>query len=188
MMRIADVILSFPSLLLAIVVLYVFSPKMSNVVLVLALTRIPVYLRTARIESAELRSRLFVDAARTFGAKDWSTIWRHVFPTVLPTLLTVAAMDFSLVMLAASALDFLGIGIQPPGISWGLMVAQGRSQMQTAWWLATFPGIAIVLTTVSATILANWVRLAADPDQRWRLLLPRMPRRSGLLGIRRAGR
>lgn len=174
-MRTADVIMSFPSLLLAIVVLYVFSPSILNVVLVLAVTRVPVYLRTARIETAALRDRPFVDAARSFGTRDWSIVVRHVLPTVLPTLLTVAATDFSLVMLAESALDFLGIGIQPPDVSWGLMVAQGRSEMQRAWWLATFPGLAIVACTVSATLLANWVRLALDPDQRWRLMLP--PRR-----------
>lgn len=89
-MRIADVIMSFPSLLLAVVVLYVFSPSAANIILVLAVTRIPVYLRTARAESAELQSRVFVDAARTFGAGATSIITRHVVPIVLPTLLTVA--------------------------------------------------------------------------------------------------
>ena len=101
-MRVADVIMSFPSLLLAVVVLYVFSPSAANIVLVLAITRIPVYLRTARAESAELQSRLFVDAARTFGASGRSIIWRHVLPIVLPTLLTVATLDFCYVMLAES--------------------------------------------------------------------------------------
>lgn len=113
-MRVADVIMSFPSLLLAVVVLYVFSPSAANIVAVLALTRIPVYLRTARAESAELQSRLFVDAARTFGASAPSIITRHVLPIVLPTLLTVATLDFCYVMLAESSLSFLGIGIQPP--------------------------------------------------------------------------
>lgn len=112
-MRVADVIMSFPSLLLAVVVLYVFSPSAANIVAVLALTRIPVYLRTARAESAELQSRLFVDAARTFGASAPSIITRHVLPIVLPTLLTVATLDFCYVMLAESSLSFLGIGIQP---------------------------------------------------------------------------
>ena len=124
-MRVADVIMSFPSLLLAVVVLYVFSPSAANIVLVLAITRIPVYLRTARAESAELQSRLFVDAARTFGASASSIIWRHVLPIVLPTLLTVATLDFCYVMLAESSLSFLGIGIQPPDVSWGLMVVAG---------------------------------------------------------------
>ena len=171
-MRIADVIMSFPSLLLAVVVLYVFSPSAANIVLVLAITRIPVYLRTARAESAELQSRLFVDAARTFGASANSIIWRHVLPVVLPTLLTVATLDFCYVMLAESSLSFLGIGIQPPDVSWGLMVSQGRTYLHTAWWLSFFPGLAIVITTVSATILAAWARIATDPGQRWRLTVP----------------
>ena len=171
-MRVADVIMSFPSLLLAVVVLYVFSPSAANIVLVLAITRIPVYLRTARAESAELSSRVFVDAARTFGASGGSIITRHVLPIVLPTLLTVATLDFCYVMLAESSLSFLGIGIQPPDVSWGLMVAQGRTYLHTAWWLSFFPGLAIVITTVSATILAAWARIATDPAQRWRLTVP----------------
>ncbi|MFE9294540.1 dipeptide/oligopeptide/nickel ABC transporter permease/ATP-binding protein [Streptomyces niveus] len=175
-MRVADVILSFPSLLLAVVVLYVFAPSATNIVLILALARIPVYLRTARAEGAELRSRLFVDAARTFGAGTWPTIYRHILPIAMPTLLTVATLDFCFVMLTESSLSFLGIGIQPPEISWGLMVAQGRQYLQTAWWIAVLPGLAIVLTTVSATVLAAWVRLATDPAQRWRLTLPRKKR------------
>jgi peptide/nickel transport system permease protein len=172
-MRIADVILSFPSLLMAVVVLYVFSPSAANIVLVLAITRIPIYLRTARAESAELQGRTFVDAARTFGTGANAIIRRHVFPIVLPTLLTVATLDFCYVMLAESSLSFLGIGIQPPGVSWGLMVAQGRTYLQTAWWLSFFPGLAIVITAVSSTVLASWVRIATDPSQRWRLTVPR---------------
>jgi len=164
--------MSFPSLLLAVVVLYVFSPSAANIVAVLAITRIPVYLRTARAESAELASRVFVDAARTFGAKATSIIGSHVLPIVLPTLLTVATLDFCYVMLAESSLSFLGIGIQPPDVSWGLMVAQGRTYLHSAWWLSFFPGLAIVITTVSATILAAWARIATDPAQRWRLTVP----------------
>ncbi|WP_228082188.1 ABC transporter permease [Streptomyces profundus] len=177
-LRIADVILSFPSLLLAVVVLYVFTPSVANIIVVLAVARIPIYLRTARAESAELRGRLFVDAARTFGTGNWSTIRRHVLPIVLPTLLTVAAVDFCFVMLTESSLSFLGIGIQPPDVSWGLMVAQGRQELQTAWWIAVFPGLAIILTTVSATVLASWARIAGDPAQRWRLTVPRRERRA----------
>ncbi|ASO21733.1 peptide/nickel transport system permease protein [Actinoalloteichus hoggarensis] len=178
-MRVADVILSFPSLLLAVVVLYVFEPSAANIVAILAVARIPVYLRTARAEAAELKSRLFVDAARTFGTRTGPTLLRHVAPIALPTLLTVATLDFCFVMLTESSLSFLGIGIQPPDVSWGLMVAQGRQYLQTAWWIAVLPGIAIVITTVSATILAAWVRLATDPGQRWRLTLPRRRRGAG---------
>ena len=95
-----------------------------------------------------------------------------MLPIVLPTLLTVATLDFCYVMLAECSLSFLGIGIQPPDVSWGLMVAQGRTYLHTAWWLSFFPGLAIVITTVSATILAAWARIATDPAQRWRLTVP----------------
>lgn len=176
-MRIADVIMSFPSLLLAVVILYVFSPSAANIIAVLAITRIPIYLRTARAESAELQSRVFVDAARTFGASSGAILRGHVLPILLPTLLTVATLDFCYVMLAESSLSFLGIGIQPPDISWGLMVSQGRTYLQTAWWLSFFPGLAIVITTVSATMLAAWARIATDPGQRWRLTTPNARKR-----------
>ncbi|MCW4465673.1 ABC transporter permease [Glutamicibacter sp. MNS18] len=170
-MRLADIIMSFPSLLLAVVVLYVFSPSAANIVLILAITRIPIYMRTARAESAELQSRTFVDAARTFGTRPNAIIVRHVIPVVTPTLLTLATLEFCFVMLAESSLSFLGIGIQPPDVSWGLMVAQGRQYLQTAWWLSILPGLAIVITAVAANMLAAWMRIATDPSQRWRLTL-----------------
>jgi len=168
-MRIADVIMSFPSLLLAVVILYVFNPSAANIVLVLAITRIPIYLRTARADAAELRSRMFVDAARNFGTKQTTIVFRHIVPNVLPTLVTLATLELCYVMLAESSLSFLGIGIQPPDVSWGLMVAQGRQYLADAWWQSVLPGVAIVITTVSANVLAAWLRLATDPGQRWRL-------------------
>lgn len=177
-MRIADIIMSFPSLLLAVVVLFVFSPSVANIVLILAITRIPIYMRTARAESAELQSRTFVDAARTFGTKPNSIILRHVIPVVTPTLLTLATLEFCFVMLAESSLSFLGIGIQPPDVSWGLMVAQGRQYLQTAWWLSILPGLAIVITAVAANVLAAWMRIATDPAQRWRLTLDKQTKKA----------
>ena len=171
-MRVADVIMSFPSLLLAVVVLYVFSPSAANIVAGAGHhphPGLPAH-RPRRVGRAA--EPLFVDAARTFGASGTSIITRHVLPIVLPTLLTVATLDFCYVMLAESSLSFLGIGIQPPDVSWGLMVAQGRTYLHTAWWLSFFPGLAIVITTVSATILAAWARIATDPGQRWRLTVP----------------
>ncbi len=171
-MRLADVIMSFPSLLLAVVVLYMFEPKVANLVLVLALTRIPLYLRTCRAEVLEVRERMFVSAARVMGANRWRILFRHIAPIVAPTLITVATLDFAVVMLAESSLSFLGIGIQPPEVTWGLMVAQGRNYLATAWWLAFWPGLAIMLTTMALNLLASWVRTAADPEQRWRLEVP----------------
>jgi peptide/nickel transport system permease protein len=168
-LRLADVIMSFPSLLLAVVVLYILGPSVLNLVVVLAITRIPVYLRTTRAEVMEIRERMFVQAAQVMGASSRRIIFRHILPVVLPTLMTIATLDFAFVMLAESALSFLGIGIQPPEITWGLMIAQGKQYLTTAWWLSFWPGLAIILTTLSLNLLSNWMRIALDPTQRWRL-------------------
>ena len=168
-MRLADVIMSFPSLLLAVVVLYVLGPSIPNMILVLAITRIPIYLRTSRAEVLEVRERMFVQAAVVMGASHWRIIFRHILPVVAPTLVTIATLDFAFVMLAESSLSFLGIGVQPPDITWGLMVSQGRPYLTSAWWLAFWPGILIVITALSLNLLSNWMRIALDPNQRWRL-------------------
>lgn len=168
-MRLADIIMSFPSLLLAVIVLYILEPSVLNLVIVLAITRIPIYLRTTRAEVLEIRERMFVQAARVMSASPVRIVFRHILPVTLPTLLTIATLDFAFVMLAESALSFLGIGIQPPEITWGLMVSQGRSYLDTAWWLALWPGLAIVATTLSFNLLSSWMRTAMDPVQRWRL-------------------
>lgn len=168
-MRLADVIMSFPSLLIAVVVLYVLGPSIPNMILVLAITRIPIYLRTTRAEVLEVRERMFVQAATVMGASHARIILRHILPVVAPTLVTIATLDFAFVMLAESSLSFLGIGVQPPDITWGLMVAQGRPYLSTAWWLAFWPGLMIVITALSLNLLSNWMRVALDPAQRWRL-------------------
>lgn len=168
-MRLADVIMSFPSLLLAVIVLYTLSPSVFNLVVVLSITRIPIYLRTTRAEVLEIRERMFVKAARVMGASDWRIITRHILPIVRPTLITIATLDFAFVMLAESSLSFLGIGIQAPDITWGLMVSQGRPYLRNAWWLALWPGLAIILVTLSLNLLSSWMRTALDPVQRWRL-------------------
>lgn len=168
-MRLADVIMSFPSLLIAVVVLYVLGPSVPNMILVLAITRVPIYLRTTRAEVLEVRERMFVKAAVVLGASHGRIIVHHILPVVAPTLITIATLDFAFVMLAESALSFLGIGIQPPDITWGLMVNQGRPYLSTAWWLALWPGLCIVITTLALNLVSSWMRIALDPAQRWRL-------------------
>jgi peptide/nickel transport system permease protein len=168
-MRLADILMSFPSLLLALIVLFVLSPGVTNVILVLAITRVPIYLRTTRAEVLEIRERTFVTAARAMGASPWRLVWKHIRPTVMPTLITIATLEFAFVMLAESSLSFLGLGIQAPEFTWGAMVAQGQSYLSTAWWVTFWPGLAIALTAMSLNLLANWVRIVSDPVQRWRL-------------------
>jgi peptide/nickel transport system permease protein len=168
-LRLTDIVMSFPSLLMAVVILYMFKPGVWTVVVVLAITRLPVYIRTTRAEVLELRERMFVSAARVMGASPLRIALRHVLPMVVPTLMTIATVEFAYVMLAESGLSFLGIGIQPPEVTWGLMVAQGRNYLGSAWWLAFFPGLAIMLTTLAVNLLASWMRIVMDPLQRWRL-------------------
>ena len=167
--RLADIIMSFPSLLLAVIVLYMFDPSLLNLVIVLAFTRMPIYMRTARAEVLEIRERLFVSAAISMGASHFRIIFKHIAPLTIPTLITIATLDFAFVMLGESALSFLGVGIQPPEVTWGLMVAQGRNYLQIAWWLAFFPGLMIMLVALSLNLLSSWLRIVLDPIQRWRL-------------------
>lgn len=165
-MRGTDVIMSFPSLLMALIVLYVLGGAPANLVVVLAITRLPVYVRTARAEVLEIRERAFINAARVMGAGQVHLALRHIAPLVLPTLFIIGSLDFAYVMLAESALSFLGMGVQPPSITWGLMVAEGRSYLNSAWWLSFWPGLFIMLTALSANLLASWFRIAGDPTLR----------------------
>ena len=168
-MRAADVLMSFPSLLLAVIVLYAFTPGLVSVVAVLAITRLPIYIRTVRAEVLEIRERVFVTSSRVLGAGFGWIVTRHILPVVTPTIITIATLEFAFVMLTEASLSFLGLGIQPPQVSWGLMVAEGRNYLSSAWWIAFWPGLAIMLTTVSLNLLSNWLRIATDPRQRWRL-------------------
>ena len=171
-MRVTDIIMSFPSLLMALVILYVFSPAISNVIIVLAITRIPLYLRTTRAEVMEVRTRMFVVAAEVTGASTFRLVFKHILPIIAPTLLTIMTLDFAFVMLAEASLSFLGLGVQAPDVTWGVMVAEGRAYLSKAWWLSFWPGLAIALVTMSLNLLSNWLRIATDPVQRWRLEKP----------------
>jgi peptide/nickel transport system permease protein len=176
-MRLTDVIISFPNLLLALIVLYIIGPNIINVVAILAIGALPLYIRTARAETLEVRERMFVSAARTLGVGTFAIVVRHILPLVAPTLTTVAAINFAGVILAEAGLSFLGLGIQPPDFTWGAMVAAGRQYLQTAWWLSFFPGLLLMMTTLSLNLLANWLRTVNDPHQRWRLAIAKGGRR-----------
>lgn len=168
-LRMADAIMSFPSLLLAVIVLFVFDAGVFNVVIVLAISRIPIFVRTVRAEVLEIKERQFVSAARAMGAGLPRILFFHIAPMIAPTLLTLGALEMAFIMLVESSLSFLGIGIQPPDVSWGLMVSDGRNYVSSAWWVSFWPGLAIMSVTMSLNVLANWIRMTADPMQRWRL-------------------
>ena len=167
-MQLSDIVQSFPSLLLALFILYMLEPHPINIVAVLALGQIPVYLRVARAEVLELRERLFVDAARVLGASRRQILARHIGPLVAPVVVNIVTIDFALIMLSESSLSFLGLGVQQPAITWGVLVSQGREYLQSAWWIAFFPGLMIMLTTLAINLLANWLRRVRDPKERWR--------------------
>ncbi|WP_246807210.1 ABC transporter permease [Ensifer sp. ENS05] len=168
-MRVTDSIMSFPTLLLAILLLYVMQAQNQTIIIVLAVSRIPLFLRVARAEVLEVRERLFVTASITIGSKTAWILRKHVLPTIMPTLLTLAALEVAFVMLSESSLSFIGLGVQAPEISWGLLVSQGTQHLSTLWWLAVIPGSMIVLTALSLNILVSWVRVCLDPKQKWRV-------------------
>lgn len=165
LLRIADILHTIPSILLALVILFVLEPSVFNVIVVLGITRIPVYLRTARAQTVEIKERTFVEVARSMGASNWRTMTKEIAPLVFPTMRTLAVLEVALVILAASSLTFLGIGLQRPDVDWGLMVSDGKAYLKTAWFVTFFPGMVIVLTALSASMLSNWLRAIEDPAQ-----------------------
>jgi len=169
-MRIVDVQMALPSLLLALVILYTLGASFWNVILVLSVTRWMVYARVTRSLTLSLRESVFVDAVRAVGCSDARIMARHLFPNMLSPVLVLATVEVAGVILAEASLDFLGLGIQPPESSWGLMLSQGRQYITSAWWLVTFPGLAILLTTLALNLVATWLRTVTDPVQRWRWL------------------
>jgi peptide/nickel transport system permease protein len=168
-MRLVDIQMGFPQMLLALIIIYSAGPSITNLVLVLALTRWMAIARVTRATTLSLSQTLFVEAARSLGATHLRIVVFHILPNLTSTLLILISLEFGRVMLSEAGLSFLGMGIQPPDASWGLMLAQGRSYIDSAWWLVTFPGLAIALTTLSTNLLAGWARSVNDPIYRKRI-------------------
>jgi peptide/nickel transport system permease protein len=167
LMRFTDMMLAFPRLVLLIVVIAVFeSPSIWLVVVVLGLTGWMGTSRIVRGEVLSLREREFVQAARALGMGDLRIILRHVVPNTMAPVIVSATLGIGLTILTEASLSFLGLGVQPPTPSWGNMVADGRDALTEAWWIATFPGLAIVLTVVAFNLLGDGLRDALDPRLR----------------------
>lgn len=169
-MRTVDLQIGFPFLMLAIFILYALGPGFWNVVLVLAIVRWPLYARVARGMTMSLREHQFIESAKVIGCSSWRIMFRHILPNLVSPILVLATLEIARLILAESALSFLGLGVQPPGTSWGRMVSDGRQYIGTAWWLVAAPGFFIFCTALSANLLATWARTVTDPVQRWRLL------------------
>lgn len=172
-MRIVDIQMGFPSLLLALIVLYALGPSVVNVILVLAVTRWTIYARITRGLVLSHRENMYVESARAIGCTDRRILFTHILPNMLAPLVVLGTLETASLILSEASLSFLGLGIQPPDSSWGLMLSEGREYLRTAWWLLALPGIAIFLTALSLNLLASWFRGITDPVQRWRFLRPR---------------
>jgi peptide/nickel transport system permease protein len=163
LMRVADVQLAFPFILLAIAVIGVLGPSLLTIIAVIGVSSWVVYARVVRGAVLSLREREFVQAALALGGRDGRVVLRHIVPNVFTPWLVVATLDMARVIVIVSALSFLGLGVQPPTPTWGGMLADGRVYISTAWWLATFPGLAILVTVLGINLLGDGLRDTLDP-------------------------
>ena len=163
LMRLADIQLAFPFILLAIAVIGVLGPSLATIIVVIGVSSWVVYARIVRSATLSLREREFVQAARALGGRDGHVLVRHVLPNAFTPWLVVATLDMARVIVIESALSFLGLGVQPPTPTWGGMLADGRVYISTAWWLATFPGLAILVTVLGINLFGDGLRDTLDP-------------------------
>ena len=163
LMRLADIQLAFPFILLAIAVIGVLGPSLATIICVIGVSSWVVYARIVRGAALSLREREFVQAAQALGSRDGRILIRHVLPNVFTPWLVVATLDMARVIVIESALSFLGLGVQPPTPTWGGMLADGRVYISTAWWLATFPGLAILITVLGINLFGDGLRDTLDP-------------------------
>jgi peptide/nickel transport system permease protein len=166
LMRLVDISLSLPGILIAVLLSVVFEPSFTNVIVVVVFLLWPSYARLARGETLGLKQQEFVALARIAGCSSLTIMFRHVVPNLAPSILVLATLHVGYVIVLEAALSFLGVGIPPPTPSWGVMVADGRGLIERAWWVSILPGIAILVTVLSLNILGDWVRDRLDPKLR----------------------
>jgi peptide/nickel transport system permease protein len=162
-MRVVDVFLAIPYILLAMGVVFALGPSLLNVILVMAVTRWVQFARVVRADVLSIREREFVSGARARGNRSGRLLLRHVLPNALTPIIVVATLELAFMIIYESALSFLGLGVQPPTPTWGWMLADGRNYLATAWWLATLPGLAIMLSVLAVNLLGDWLRDTLDP-------------------------
>ena len=165
-MRSVDLQLAFPFILLALSIVALMGPSLRNIVIVFVITTWPVYARTTRGVVLALRAQDFVQAARSLGAGDRRILWRHVAPGVVSPLTVLASFEVARMIILEAALGFLGLGVPPPTPTWGSMLADGRDYLRDAWWIALFPGLAIMLTAAGSNFLGDGLRDMLDPTLR----------------------
>ena len=166
LMRLTDIGLSLPTILIAVVLVAVSEPSFKNVVLVIALLLWPRFARQIRGETLAIKEYDFVALAVVAGRSSAWIIRRHIFPNVVPTLLVISTLQVGYVILLEGTLSFLGVGVPPPNPAWGLMIADGRGFLATAWWISLFPGLAMLLTILAVNLMGDWLRDHLDPKLR----------------------
>ncbi|OLC17933.1 MAG: peptide ABC transporter permease [Candidatus Rokubacteria bacterium 13_1_40CM_69_27] len=166
LMRLVDISLSLPGILIAVLLSVVFEPSFTNVIIVVVFLLWPSYARLVRGETLGLKQQEFVALARVAGCSSLTIMFRHIVPNLAPSILVLATLHVGYVIVLEAALSFLGVGIPPPTPSWGVMVADGRGLIEQAWWISILPGIAILVTVLSLNILGDWVRDRLDPKLR----------------------
>ncbi len=165
-MRLVDISLSLPLILLALVLVVLFEPGTATTVGVVALLLWSRYARQVRAEALTLKEMDFVARARVAGASNLRIILRHIFPNVVNTIIVLATLQVGNVILLEASLSFLGAGIPPPNPAWGVMIAEGRDYITTSWWLSVIPGLAIMFTVLSMNLFGDWLRDRLDPKLR----------------------
>ena len=163
LMRLVDLMLCFPTFFLILAVIAILEPSIWNIMVVIGLTSWMGVARLVRAEFLSLREREFVMAARALGAGDARLIWRHLLPNALAPVMVSATLGVAGAILTESALSFLGLGVQPPTPSWGNILTAGKDNIEIAWWLSLFPGLAILATVMSYNLLGEGIREAVDP-------------------------
>jgi peptide/nickel transport system permease protein len=166
LMRIADVQLSFPFILLAMTINAIVGLGLQNIILSLSAAGWVVYARVVRGEVLSVKQREFVHAAAALGVSRPRLLFRHVLPNVAPSIIVVASLQFSQFIVAEAAISFLGFGVQPPTPAWGSMLSESRDFLYVAWWLAALPGAALALTALGINLLGDWLRDTLDPKLR----------------------
>ncbi len=166
LMRLVDISLSLPGILIAVLLSVVFEPSFTNVIIVVVFLLWPSYARLVRGETLGLKQQDFVALARVAGCSSLTIMFRHIVPNLVPSILVLATLHVGYVIVLEAALSFLGVGIPPPTPSWGVMVADGRGLIEQAWWVSILPGIAILVTVLSLNMLGDWVRDRLDPKLR----------------------
>ncbi|QYZ70639.1 nickel transporter permease [Neotabrizicola shimadae] len=163
LMRITDIFLAFPKLILALALVAVLGPGMENAVLAIAVTSWPPYARVARAETLTVRKSDYIAAVRLQGAGAARIIWGHIMPMCLPSVIIRVTLDMAGVILTAAGLGFLGLGVQPPLPEWGVMISAGRKFLFEQWWVATMPGLAIFTVSLGFNLLGDGLRDVLDP-------------------------